>query len=126
MKEPHRIHLTPAFPHFEVQVIPGGVPSAAHQGDDIPLLHFLPSFYQHLRTVSVQGFVGFIMPDFHIVAVAPAPGIGAVGGNHNPVRRGQDGCALRSRDIHPIMKGNLTGDGIGPVPKGRGDGKIPR
>ena len=48
LKESHWVHLTPAFPHFEVQVISGGIPSVANQGDDIPLLHFLPGFHQHL------------------------------------------------------------------------------
>ena len=48
LKESHWVHLTPAFPHLEVQVISSGVAGAAHQGDDIPLLHLLPGFHQYL------------------------------------------------------------------------------
>ena len=79
---------------FQMQMIPGGTPGAAHIADDLPGLHLLAGGDADGGTVGVQGLRPAAVVQLDVVAIAAAPAVHAVGDHHRTVCGGEDGRAV--------------------------------
>ena len=73
-----------------------------------------------------ERFLPVSVIQLHVIPIASAPGVGAVGSGDNAVRSGQNGRPARRGDVRPAMVGGFSGDGVCPPPEGGGDGILLR
>ena len=85
------------FDDFQMQMVAGGAPGAAHIADDLPGLHLLAGGDADGGAVGIQGLQPAAVVQLDVVAVAAAPAIHAVGDHHRTVCGGKNGRAVGGR-----------------------------
>ena len=76
--------------------------------------------------MGIERFLPVSVIQLHVIPIAAAPGVGAVGNGDDAVRGGQNGRPARRSDVRPAMVGGFSGEGVCPPAEGGGDGVLLR
>ena len=125
-KETHKVNSLAVYPRLHMKVVACGVSRAAHESDHLALLNLLSRCDADGRAMSVKCFKTIPMVNFDMVAVAPAPGVDAVGDGHGTGGSCQNRRSRRSGDVGSVMVIDLAGERVLPVSEVGGDGECLR
>lgn len=87
--------------YLKVAVVAGGVAGAAHQGDDLPLIHPVPHRNQYLLAVGIPGGHPVPVVDKDAFPVGPDGGIAGV--DHFTIGGGKDVGPRVGGDVHAAV-----------------------
>ena len=103
--------------HFVMEVRPGRIAGGADITDQLALLHAVAGGNRIGRKMTVTGLDFAAMLDLDVIAVTPE----ALGLGDDPVGRGLDRCAGRSRKVDPLVVAIAVVDRVITHPEGAGD-----
>ena len=90
-------------------MVAGRGSGCSHIADHLALHHLLSHRDADGGAVRIERFLPISVIQFHVISIAAAPGVGAVGSDDDAVRSGQNGRPARRGDVRPAMVGGFSG-----------------